>query len=229
VRLLDLFCGAGGAAAGYVRAGFTVVGVDHKPQPRYLLSGATEFVQADALEYLAEHGREFDAIHASPPCQAYSRCSNMPWAKDHPDLLPATLDALEAVGVPWVVENVPGAPFHGRQVVELCGTMFGLGTRRHRLFAASFFLFGCTNPCRHRKGDLTIAGNRFCVLGEPVQSYACSDGSTRHRNRLVTSAIAGVAMGVDWMTRASLSQAIPPAYTMFLGRQLADAVRAAAG
>ena len=93
-RLLDLFCGAGGAAVGYHRAGFDVVGVDIKPQPRYPF----EFVQADALEYVAEHGHEFDAIHASPPCQLYTVANNI-HGKNHPDLLPSTRERLIASGV----------------------------------------------------------------------------------------------------------------------------------
>lgn len=221
-RLLDLFCGAGGCAVGYHRAGFTdIVGVDLRPQPRYPFA----LVQGDALDYLREHGHEFDAVHASPPCQAYSRCRNMVWARnDHPDLLGPTLDALDAVGRPWVVENVPGAPFGPRQVVELCGTQFGIRVRRHRLFASSVFLFEPVEPCRHRGGDITIAGNRFGVMGQPVTAYVCADGTTRYRLRGAGVKEAGAAMGVNWMTRDALAQAIPPAYTEFLGRQLLAAL-----
>ncbi len=107
IRLLDLFCGAGGAAVGYHNAGFDeIIGVDIKPQPRYPF----EFVQADALEYLAEHGREFDAIHASPPCQGYSIMHNLPWlrGRDYPLLILPTIEMLEALGKPYVVENVMG-------------------------------------------------------------------------------------------------------------------------
>lgn len=105
-RLLDLFCGAGGCAVGYSRAGFEVVGVDSAPMSRFPF----EFHQADALEYLAEHGHEFDAIHASPPCQAYSTLRHMPHAKKHPDLVAVTRAALLAANKPYVIENVPGAP-----------------------------------------------------------------------------------------------------------------------
>src|SRR5262245_38235984 len=107
MKLLDLFCGAGGAAMGYHRAGFEVVGVDHRPQPRYTFP----FVRGDALEYALAHGREYDAIHASPPCQAYSALRARAPGRRYPDLFVATRSALEAVGKPWVVENVPGAPF----------------------------------------------------------------------------------------------------------------------
>lgn len=106
-RLLDLFCGAGGAAAGYYRAGFEVVGVDLAPQPRFPFP----FVQADALAHLADHGREFDAIHASPPCQAYSICGALPQCqRDYPRLLEPVRELLVASGRPWILENVVGAP-----------------------------------------------------------------------------------------------------------------------
>ena len=137
-RLLDLFCGAGGCAAGYVRAGFEAHGVDLADQPRYLLSGASSFTRADALEYVQAHGRGYDAIHASPPCQAYSKATA--WRGDrsrHPDLIAITRELLEATGRPWAIENVPCAARHMRSPVLLCGTMFGLRVRRHRLFELS--------------------------------------------------------------------------------------------
>ena len=137
-RLLDLFCGAGGCAAGYVRAGFEAHGVDLADQPRYLLSGASSFTRADALEYVQAHGRGYDVIHASPPCQAYSKATA--WRGDrsrHPDLIAITRELLEATGRPWAIENVPCAARHMRSPVLLCGTMFGLRVRRHRLFELS--------------------------------------------------------------------------------------------
>ena len=149
MRLLDLFCGAGGAAMGYHRAGFDeIVGVDKAPQPRYPF----DFVQWDALEYLANHGHEFDAIHASPPCQGYTIMHNLPWlrGRDYPLLLLPVIEMLEELGKPYVVENVMGARHgsktlkkrgleaHGLKAGWLCGTMFGLPFYRHRLFAANW-------------------------------------------------------------------------------------------
>ena len=130
-RLLDLFSGAGGAAMGYHRAGFDVTGVDILPQKRYPFA----FVQADALDYVERHGREFDAIHASPPCQAYSVTQNLPWArKDHPRLLEPVQAVLQSLGVPYVIENVEPAPVE--DAITLCGSMFdepghGRGTAGH--------------------------------------------------------------------------------------------------
>ena len=130
MKLLDLFCGAGGAAMGYHRAGFDdITGVDIKPMPRYPF----KFIQGDALEYLAAHGAEYDVIHASPPCQAYSimqHANHM--RKDHPDLVDSVRDALKQTGKPWIIENVPGAPLI--DPILLCGLSFGLRVIRHRLF-----------------------------------------------------------------------------------------------
>ena len=204
-RLLDLFCGAGGAAMGYYRAGFDVVGVDIKPQPRYPFT----FVQSDALEYCAAHGHEFDAIHASPPCQAYSVTKSI-HGNDHPALVESTRDALIATGKTYVIENVVGAPL--RNPLMLCGSMFaGLRVYRHRLFECNPLLFMAPATCHHRyvmppsKGAYhKLNGDNFitCV----GHNFKAADGRK--------------AMGIDWMTRAELSQAIPPAYTEYIGRQL---------
>lgn len=202
-RLLDLFCGAGGCAAGYVRAGFEVHGVDNRPQPRYLLSGASSFTQAGALEYLAAHGREYDAIHASPPCQAYSRATA--WRGDranHPDLIDPVRELLMASGVPWVIENVECAGRLMRSPVLLCGTMFGLRVRRHRMF--EFFAWHALTPdCRHVSDDYS-----FDHGGKQAESV--------YRD----------AMGCGWMTVHEARQAIPPAYTEFVGKQLLNALHA---
>jgi DNA (cytosine-5)-methyltransferase 1 len=137
-RLLDLFCGAGGATRGYQFAGFHVTGIDNKPQPRYC---GDAFYQADALDYLAAHGHEFDVIHASPPCQAFSDMRHAPAAKDgHPRLIAPVRDALRRLSRPYVIENVEGAPLI--DPVMLCGSQFGLGVagfqlRRHRLFEST--------------------------------------------------------------------------------------------
>ena len=157
MRLLDLYCGAGGAAVGYHRAGFDeIVGVDIAPQPRYPF----EFVHADALEFLAEHGHDYDAIHASPPCQGYSIMHNLPWlrGRDYPLLILPTIEMLEALGKPYVVENVMGARHgsktlrkrgleaHGLKAGWLCGAMFGLPFYRHRLFATNWLWLAPGHP-----------------------------------------------------------------------------------
>jgi hypothetical protein len=135
-RLLDLFCGAGGCARGYQRAGFYVVGVDNRPQPRY---AGDEFVQADALEYVRDHGHEFDAIHASPPCQGYSDGANNIHGRPTTRCRsPTCARLLEATGLPYVIENVEGARKHMRDPVTVCGLSLGLNVRRHRLFECNF-------------------------------------------------------------------------------------------
>lgn len=205
--LLDLFCGAGGAAMGYSRAGFDVVGVDLAPQPRYPF----KFIQGDALNYLADHARSFDAFHASPPCQGHCSLRFMHNAKHHADLIPATRDALNLTNKPYFIENVPGAKMINP--VCLCGTMFGLGSdeaelRRHRLFESPFFVL---QPC--------------CQHGRERRVIGVYGGHGRDRRREAngqnfSTAARRRAMGIDWMTSQELSQAIPPAYTEFLGHQL---------
>lgn len=217
-RLLDLFCGAGGCAAGYVRAGFDVTGVDHRPQPRYLLSGASRFIQADALKHLAKHGHEFDVIHASPPCQAYTPLRALHPARVYPDLLAPTRRALELIGKPWAIENVPGAPLH--HGVMLCGGMFGLRVYRHRWFETPFLIMQPEHP-RHRvrAGALGTKGGRGRKAHFMAGGFVTVCGNV--------GSYAGEAMGINWMTGDELSQAIPPAYCEFIGRQLMRAVLAA--
>jgi DNA (cytosine-5)-methyltransferase 1 len=207
--LVDLFCGAGGASVGYSRAGFEVVGVDIDPQPRYPF----EFFQADALDVLERWhwlelcGYRVAAIHASPPCQAYSVA--VLDKTDRPDLLGATRECLEALGLPWVIENVPGAPMRADYI--LCGSMFGLpGLRRHRLFETSWRGFALAPPCRHDFAHVSVVGH-----GPDHHSpFADLRGIGKWRE------LKQRAMGIDWMTRDELSQAIPPAYTEFIGGQL---------
>jgi DNA (cytosine-5)-methyltransferase 1 len=213
VRLLDLFCGAGGCSVGYHRAGFTeIVGVDHKPQPRYPF----RFVQADALEYLAKHGGEFDAIHASAPCQRYTVGRKIHDSGGrHPDLVVPTRELLVKTGVFWTMENVVGAPLECPAL--LCGLMFDLRVIRHRLFETNFLLLTPAHPM-HPKGDLTGSCKGYST---GANGYVTVAG-----NNFVRTAGAK-AMGIDWMkTRYELAQAIPPAYCEFVGRQLIDAVRA---
>lgn len=203
-KLLDLFCGAGGAAMGYYRAGFDVVGVDIKPQPRYPF----EFHQGDALEFCAEHGKEFDAIHASPPCQGYSAMRHLPWlqGKDYPLLIPVTRLALQATGKIWIIENVSRSPLMG---AELCGLALGLNLIRHRRFESSQLLL--FPPCP----------------GHPVIFSGNKTMSKRGAGSGVMGVIDGDAnksLGIDWMTNREMRQAIPPAYTEFIGRQLMRAL-----
>jgi DNA (cytosine-5)-methyltransferase 1 len=204
-RLLDLFCGAGGCSVGYSRAGFDVVGVDIKPQKNYPF----EFVQADALQYLADHGQEFDAIHASPPCQHYSAATRDVNRENHPDLVAECRELLERSGKPWVIENVMGAPLSGFSAV-MCGSMFGMKVRRHRLFETSFLML--SPPCNHAAQPV--------VLSVTGTGYG---GKHKGHNGTKPSGVveAREVMGVDWpMTIAELSNAIPPAYTFFVGKQL---------
>jgi DNA (cytosine-5)-methyltransferase 1 len=207
-KLLDLFCSAGGAGMGYSRAGFDVVGVDIKPQPRYPF----EFHQADALEYLQQHWQEFDVIHASPPCQEYSVLASL---KSHtfPMLIEPVRDLLIATGKPYIIENVPGAPL--LNPLLLCGTMFGLRVIRHRYFENNmnihFAPFGCnhwgkTQPRNDKRGiSKTASLSKHSFLTVTGHDFTNSDGSK--------------AMGIDWMSNKELAEAIPPAYTQWLGAQ----------
>lgn len=217
-RLLDLFCGAGGAAVGYHRAGFEVVGVDINPQPNYPF----EFWQYDAVLYDLLPLGGFDAIHASPPCQRYSAMSNCRpgLADEYANLVGTTRLMLDRSGLPSVIENVSGAPLtwasdlFGRHGVFLCGRMFGLELYRHRLFETSFALPQPHHPRHDRpasKAGHWQPGTVISVSGN------CSP---------IT--VARKAMGIDWMTRDELGEAIPPAYTEYIGRALLDAVAVAA-
>lgn len=207
MRLLDLFCKAGGASEGYHRAGFEVVGVDIEPQPNYPF----EFYQADALEVLIRPAvrREFDAIHASPPCQRFTayRRKSASIGAGYEDLIEPTRAALVNIGLPWVIENVPGAPLI--EPVTYCGSSFGLDVRRHRLFESSFAL--TAPPCDHswQTPRFSPATNRT-NLRRTVEI-----GVWR-----IPIDVQKRAMGIDWMTLNELSNAIPPAYTEHIGRQI---------
>jgi DNA (cytosine-5)-methyltransferase 1 len=203
--LLDLFCGAGGAAKGYQRAGFYVVGIDNCAQPHYC---GNEFHQSDALEYLKDHWQEFDAIHASPPCQDYTR-SYTPYEHGTAHLLPDTRNILLSIDKPWIIENVPGAPM--RADFLLCGCMFKLPRlRRQRLFETSWHGFALLPPCNHPDPIVTVVGH-----GIPSGSQYFGKVNGKEYSRL-----ARLAMGIDWMTRDEMAQAIPPAYTHWLGIQI---------
>lgn len=215
VKLLDLFCGAGGAAMGYHRAGFDeIVGVDIQPQPRYPF----EFVQADALEYPLGG---FDVIHASPPCQRYSLFSrNIGTADNHPDLIGPTRKRLVDSDADYVIENVEGAPLIN--AITVCGSSFGLrtdqgfGLRRHRLFESSLPLWslGCAHG--YEKNSIGVYGH-----GTP-QWFRKKHG------RNASTAEWREAMAIDWMTKAELTEAIPPAYCEFIGEQILQQIGAAA-
>ena len=211
MRLLDLFCGAGGAAMGYHRAGFTVVGVDIAPQPRFPF----EFHQADALEFPLEG---FDAIHASPPCQRYSTLTAR-WARQHThrDLIAPVRERLRRALVPFVIENVEGARRLMR-AVPLCGSSFGLDVRRHRYFETNWLLL--VPPCAHH-----TQAPRFRSLDMRQKSLASVISVHGHVNYAGEAELRKRAMGIDWMTQRELSEAIPPAYTEFIGRHLLNEVR----
>jgi DNA (cytosine-5)-methyltransferase 1 len=208
-RLLDLFCCAGGAAVGYHRAGFDVVGVDIEPQPNYPF----RFVKADALEFAAAVGDMFDAIHASPPCQAYSVMTAAEAKPRHPQLIAPTQTLLRQIGRPYVIENVEGARRHLDHPVKLCGS-FGLRIRRHRYFEVSFPAMA--PPCAHRRGDVPVG-----IYGDHPDSkrYTRPDGTFRG-TKARTVEDAGDALGIDWMTWLEMAESIPPAYTEFLGGHL---------
>ena len=216
-RLLDLFCGAGGAAMGYHRAGFDVTGVDIEPQPRYPFG----FHQADAMTYPLDG---FDAYAASPPCQDYSkhmRCFTEPGA--YPRLIEPIRERFKATGRPWVIENVDGAPLpaqsdlFGAHGVELCGSMFGLRIFRHRLFEASFPLAaprGCDHSLLPMNPHFSVNRRQWrAILGPGVPL----ERTWREE------------MGVGWMDGPEGREAIPPAYTEHIGRMLMDVLTARAG
>jgi DNA (cytosine-5)-methyltransferase 1 len=216
-RLLDLFCGAGGAAMGYHRAGFEVVGVDIKPQKHYPF----EFHQGDAMTWPLDG---YDVIHASPPCQAYS-CTRTIWNNrvSHPDLVAATRERLRGSGLPWIIENVPGAPLSAH--IVLCGTMFGLWTegwelRRHRLFEV-FGFFSLAPECKHgSKPTMGVYGGHARDRRRTLGVYGNGGTNREPRGAKATISQAKEIMGIDWMTTAEISQAIPPAYTEWIGKQL---------
>lgn len=192
-RLLDLFSGAGGCAKGYQRTGFYVVGVDLKAQPNYC---GDEFYQADALMFPLD---DFDAVHASPPCQGYANVTLWRGSQnDHPKHLEEVRARLIQSGLPWVIENVRTKAL--RPCIVLCGSMFGLSIRRHRGFETSWGGYELVPPCQHRSTDLA-----FMHKGE--RAYAD-------------------AMGCDWMTAVEAREAIPPAYTEFMGQRLMLEVQA---
>lgn len=213
-RLLDLFCGAGGATKGYQDAGFYVVGVDIDPQPHYV---GDEFHQADAMTFPLDAG-DFDAIHASPPCQAYvaARFFNAKMGREntHPRLIEPTRERLRATGLPYVIENVPQAPL--LDPVTLCGSMFGLRVRRHRRFESNVLLM--RPRCSHR-GQKIVGVYGGSAGGRGFDDGGAYDGYVRQQ-RASDLADARDAMGMPWADWHGVKEAIPPAYTRYIGDQL---------
>jgi len=212
-RLLDLFCGGGGCSVGYARAGFDVVGVDIVRQHAYPFA----FVQADALAYPLDG---FDAVHASPPCKPFTALRHRDTPRlhlfdPHPDMLAPTLERFAALSIPWIIENVPGAPLP--DAVVYCGSSFGLRVRRHRLFASNLTI--AAPPCDHD------------AQGQPVGVYGNGGAWDRTNNPggggiKVAGADAADALGVDWTDyQPTLSQMIPPAFTEHIGAQIIGAIR----
>lgn len=207
--LLDAFCGAGGAAMGYWRAGFNVIGCDLVPQPRYPFP----FWQMDALDLIRRYGPLADAIHASPPCQRYSSMTRTAGTQEaHPDLIAATRDAIQRTGKPYVIENVPGAPLENP--LMLCGTMFGLRVVRHRLFETNPPLYFAPAPCSHTR--------RVVKHGRPPDRARHYAAMTGHFSDVE---FAREASGCEWMMRDELAESIPPAYTEWIGAQMMRVVR----
>jgi DNA (cytosine-5)-methyltransferase 1 len=212
--LLDLFCGGGGAAMGYHRAGFAVVGIDYVPQPSYPF----KFVRADAMRYPLDG---FDAVHASPPCKRFTSARNrdrntLRLFDPHDDLLTPTLARFAELGVPWVVENVPGSPMPAGSIT-LCGSSFGLDVRRHRLFASNVELVA--PACDHawqvpRFQSLENKGRKSGRLASVVGVHGTLQGGAD------TLALRQRALGIDWLDNDRLTQAIPPAFTEHIGAQL---------
>jgi DNA (cytosine-5)-methyltransferase 1 len=206
MKLLDLFCGAGGASMGYSMAGFEVTGIDLKHGRRYPF----EYIRGDVKDYLhKDFLDQFDVIAASPPCQTHSSTKHLRVAQgkstDKIDMIPEVREALIASGKPYVIENVPGAPLINP--VQLCGSAFGLKVRRHRLFESNLKLQG--TQCFHKE------------QGKPVGIY----GSMRDEipgggHTAKTMPEAEQAMGIDWMIWGELVESIPPAYTKFIGEQI---------
>lgn len=224
MKLLDVFCGAGGAAMGYYRAGFTeIIGIDNKPQPNYPF----DFVRMDFVDLFTVpypvFWQDADLIHASPPCQAYSvlakRNGN---ADEHPRFINALRDMLDSTNRDWVIENVMGAPLF--EPLFLCGTMFGLRVIRHRLFEFSYSIHqrGLPTSPAHPKHRLVYTRDKrkghYGLLDEFVDPVSVNGGGN------CSVAAARDAMGIDWMTKAELNEAVPPAYTEWIGKRLIECI-----
>jgi DNA (cytosine-5)-methyltransferase 1 len=209
MKLLDLFCGVGGASVGYHQAGFEVHGVDLKHGKRYPFT----YLRADVLDVLKdkEFINQFDVIHASPPCQTHSITKHLRNAQGNStsklDLIPETREALIASGKPYIIENVPGSPLINP--IQLCGSSFGLKVRRHRLFESNMPLVG--SKCDHK------------AQGRPVGVYgSLNDEIPKGGKTASTIDEARKAMDMDWAIWTELVEAIPPAFTKYLGGQIVN-------
>jgi len=207
MKLLDLFCGVGGASVGYARAGFEVHGVDLKHGKRYPYT----YTRADVLDVLQDHKfiQQFDVIHASPPCQTHSITQHLRNAQSKTtskiDLIPETRAALIAADKPYIIKNVPGSPLINP--IQLCGSSFGLKVRRHRLFESNMPLEG--SVCNHK------------LQGRPVGVYgSLNDEIPQGGKTAATINEARDAMGMPWAIWTELVEAIPPAFTEYLGGQI---------
>ena len=207
MKLLDLFCGVGGASVGYAEAGFEVHGVDLKHGKRYPFT----YLRADVLDVLMdnEYIQQFDVIHASPPCQTHSITQHLRKAQGKStnklDLIPETRAALIASGKPYIIENVPGSPLINP--IQLCGSSFGLKVRRHRLFESNMDLIG--SVCDHK------------LQGRPVGVYGSLNDQIPNGGRTATTIDeARDAMGMQWAIWTELVEAIPPVFTKYLGEQV---------
>lgn len=223
--LLDCFSGAGGCAKGYSRAGFHVVGVDHRPQPRY---AGDEFVEDDALEVLRSlldggmvagwRLEDFSAIHASPPCQAHSSLTG--WGQSRrvadpkPNLIPQTRELLELTGLPYVIENVEGSDL--RNAARVCGQGLGLRVRRHRRFESNVPMMSV--PCRHHETPVIVVRGS---IGRKVFD-------PRRKAIAPSLELAREVMGMPWATASELADAVPPAYTEHVGAYLLAEIEARA-
>ena len=207
MKLLDLYCGVGGASVGYARAGFEVTGIDLKHGKRYPYT----YIRADVLEIIKDidYLRQFDVIHASPPCQTHSITQHLRNAQGKStskiDLIPQTRQALIESGVNYIIENVPGSPLI--DPVQLCGSSFGLKVRRHRLFESNMPIKG--SVCNHK------------LQGRPIGVYgSLNDEIPKGGKTAATIDEARKAMGMDWAIWTELVEAIPPAFTQYLGEQI---------
>lgn len=239
LRMFDLFCGEGGAAAGYIAAGFEVTGVDRKNLAhRY----PGTFIQGDALAHLAQHGHEYDVIHASPPCQGYTigTAGNPEARAKHQRLIAATRELLLLTGRPWVIENVEQARRQMVDPIMLCGRMFGLeatdtdGVRlvldRHRLFESNVALTAPSHPKHAGEQVAGVYGGSRRAKRMPGESLAEVAPRDRHAARFERGGgyvprsldVRRELLGIDWMSGKGMEESIPPAYTEYIGAQLID-------
>lgn len=206
-KILDLFCGAGGASVGLHKAGFEVVGLDINPQPNYPF----EFIQADALEIGLDG---YDAYWASPPCQAYSSGGTIESRKRHPRLIEPIRMRMVSTHKPYIIENVVGAPLHNP--IMLCGVMFGLKVIRHRLFESSFTI----QQPPHPKHIGSVSNGDYFGVYSGGRCGCFGNNEKRRKLKIGTLEEWQHAMGIDWMTKKELTQAVPPAYSEYIGKWL---------